>query len=164
MGLRGQPGWLRTPRRDGPRVRRPPGEGPRLHQGQLQPDATYLLGSGSRLACGRLTAGGSLDTIARLGAGRHRTVRPGLGNRRALMRSRGVSAVLATVLLALGVSACGGGSSSNATGNGAPVNSSAVRKQLEQAITSSASVKPAQANKIVDCILAKMNTAGIKTN
>jgi hypothetical protein len=80
------------------------------------------------------------------------------------MRSRGVSAVLATVLLALGVSACGGGSSSNATGNGAPVNSSAVRKQLEQAITSSASVKPAQANKIVDCILAKMNTAGIKTN
>jgi hypothetical protein len=80
------------------------------------------------------------------------------------MRSRGVSAVLATVLLALGVSACGGGSSSNATGNGAPVNSSAVRKQLEQAITSSASVKPAQANKIVDCILAKLSAAGIKTN
>jgi hypothetical protein len=80
------------------------------------------------------------------------------------MRSRGVSAGLATVLLALGVSACGGGSSSNATGNGAPVNSSAVRKQLEQAITSSASVKPAQANKIVDCILAKMSAAGIKTN
>jgi hypothetical protein len=80
------------------------------------------------------------------------------------MRSRGLSAGLATVLLALGVAACGGGSSSNATGNGAPVNSSAVRKQLEQAITSSASVKPAQANKIVDCILAKMSAAGIKTN
>jgi hypothetical protein len=80
------------------------------------------------------------------------------------MRSHGFSAGLAAVLLALAVSGCGGGSSSNATGNGAPVNSSAIRKQLEQAITSSASIKPAQANKIVDCIIAKLSAAGIKTN
>jgi hypothetical protein len=80
------------------------------------------------------------------------------------MRSHGISAGLAAVLLVLAIAGCGGGSSSNATGNGAPVNSSAIRKQLEQAITSSASVKPAQANKIVDCILAKMSAAGIKTN
>jgi hypothetical protein len=80
------------------------------------------------------------------------------------MRSHGFSAGPAAVLLALAVSGCGGGSSLNATGNGAPVNSSAIRKQLEQAITSSASVKPAQANKIVDCILAKMSAIGIKTN
>jgi hypothetical protein len=78
------------------------------------------------------------------------------------MRSRRVSAGLVAVLLALAVSACGGGS--NPTSNGAPVNSSAMRKQLEQAITSSATVKPAQANKIVDCILARMSAVGIKTN
>ena len=80
------------------------------------------------------------------------------------MRSRGVSAGLVAVLLALAVSACGGGSGSNPTSNGAAVNSSAMRKQLEQAITSSAAVKPAQANKIVDCILGKLSAAGIKTN
>jgi hypothetical protein len=81
------------------------------------------------------------------------------------MRSHGVSLGLVAVLVALAVSGCGGGSSSNATSNGAAVNSSAIRKQLEQAITSSAAgIKPAQANKIVDCILAKMSAAGIKTN
>jgi hypothetical protein len=80
------------------------------------------------------------------------------------MRSQGVSAGLVAALLALAVSACGGGSGSNPTSNGAAVNSSAMRKQLEQAITSSATVKPAQANKIVDCILARMTAVGIKTN
>ena len=80
------------------------------------------------------------------------------------MRSYGLSAGLAVVLLVLAVSACGGGSGSNPTSNGAAVNSSAMRKQLEQAITSSASIKPAQANKIVDCILGRMTAAGIKTN
>jgi hypothetical protein len=80
------------------------------------------------------------------------------------MRSHGASAGLVAVLLALAVSACGGGSSSNPTSNGAAVNSSAIRKQLEQAITSSATVKPVQADKIVDCILARMSAVGIKTN
>jgi cytochrome c556 len=78
------------------------------------------------------------------------------------MRSHGVSIGLVAVLVALAVSGCGG---SSATSNGAAVNSSAIRKQLEQAITSSAAgIKPAQANKIVDCILTKMGAAGIKTN
>jgi hypothetical protein len=80
------------------------------------------------------------------------------------MRLRGTLAALAASVVVLGVSACGGSSSSNPTSNGAPVNSSAIRKELLQAITSEAKLKPAQANQIIDCILGKMGAVGIKTN
>ena len=43
MAIRGQSGWLSTPRRDRARVRRPPSKSPCLHQGQLQPHPTSLL-------------------------------------------------------------------------------------------------------------------------
>jgi hypothetical protein len=79
------------------------------------------------------------------------------------MRSQGLLPLLAVVALALGVSACGS-SSSNPTSNGAPVNSSVIRSEMLQGIVSSGSVKAPQAKKIVDCILAKMSAAGIKTN
>jgi hypothetical protein len=80
------------------------------------------------------------------------------------MRSQGVLAQLAPVLVVLAVSACGS-SASNATSNGAPVGSSAMRSRLEQGILSStAHVKAPEAKKIVDCLIAKMSAAGIKTN
>ena len=82
------------------------------------------------------------------------------------MRSRSVSLLVAAVLAVLVVSACGssGSSRSNPTSNGAPVGSSAIWAKLEKGITSSASVKAPQAKKIVNCIIAKMSAAGIKTN
>jgi ABC-type phosphate/phosphonate transport system substrate-binding protein len=80
------------------------------------------------------------------------------------MRSQGVLPLLAAVLIVVAVSACGS-SASNATANGAPVGSSAMRSKLEQGILSStAGVKAPEAKKIVDCLIGKMSAAGIKTN
>lgn len=79
------------------------------------------------------------------------------------MRTKGLL-LLAAVLLALAVSACGS-SSSNPTSNGAPVDSSAIRSELQKAILSSAAgIKAPEATKIVNCIIGKMSAAGIKTN
>jgi hypothetical protein len=79
------------------------------------------------------------------------------------MRLQGVLPLLAAVLVVLFVSACGS-SSSNPTSDGAPVNSSTMRSTLEQQIVGTAGIKAPEAKKIVDCILAKMSAAGIKTN
>ena len=101
---------------------------------------------------------------------------------------RGLS-LLAAVLIALAVSACGSSSSSpkstgssssgtastasssSSTGSagssassGASVDSPALRAELEQEISSTAGVKASEANKIVDCIIAKLTAAGIKTD
>jgi uncharacterized lipoprotein len=79
------------------------------------------------------------------------------------VRLQGLLPLLAAVLVVLVVSACGS-SSSNPTANGAPVDSSAMRSKLEQELVGTADVKAPQAKKIVDCIIAKMSAAGIKTN
>ncbi len=111
------------------------------------------------------------------------------------MRSHRGLWLLAAVLTALAVSACGssnssqtstassgsstassssppsaasstastGDSSSTTAGGGALVDSAAMRSELEQEITSTAGVKVAEAKKIVDCIIAKLSAAGIKT-
>jgi hypothetical protein len=80
-----------------------------------------------------------------------------------MMRLHGGLPLLAAVVLALVVSGCGS-SSSNPTSNGAPVNSSAIRSELEKSIVSSGTVKAPEATKIVNCIIAKMNADGITTN
>jgi hypothetical protein len=111
--------------------------------------------------------------------------------------------LLATVLIALGVSACGssssspssttssssnttstgsasssptstgssstsatsaGSSSASASSDGTPVDSPALRSELEQEIKGTAGVKTAEAKKIVDCIIAKLSAAGITTD
>jgi hypothetical protein len=106
---------------------------------------------------------------------------------------RGLLLLLSAVLIVLVVSACGsssssrsstGSSSSNATStgsassspastgsssasassDGAPVDSPALRSELEQEIRGTAGVKAAGAKKIVDCIIAKLSAAGIKTD
>jgi hypothetical protein len=100
--------------------------------------------------------------------------------------------LLAAVLIVLVVSACGsssssrsstGSSSSNRTSTGsasssptstgsssasassdaAPVDSPALRAELEQEIRVTAGVKTAKAKKIIDCIIAKLSAAGITT-
>jgi hypothetical protein len=44
------------------------------------------------------------------------------------------------------------------------VDSPAMRSELEQEILSTAGVKAPEAKKIVDCIIAKLSAAGIKTD
>ena len=82
------------------------------------------------------------------------------------MRWQRVWPLVAAVLIVLAVSACGssGTSTSNATSSGAPVGSPAIRAKLERGIVSSAGVKAPEAKKIVNCIIAKLNAAGINTN
>jgi hypothetical protein len=109
-----------------------------------------------------------------------------------VMRLQGGLLLLAAVLIVLVVSACGssssspsstGSSSSNTTStasasssatstgsssaaassDAAPVDSPALRSELEQEIKRTAGVKSAQAKKIIDCIIAKLGAAGITT-
>lgn len=109
------------------------------------------------------------------------------------MRLRRGSPLLAAVLIALVVSACGssgsspkstgsssssttstasagssptstGSSSASALSDTTPVDSPAMRSELEQEIRGIGGVKSAQAKKIVDCILAKLSAAGITTD
>jgi ABC-type phosphate/phosphonate transport system substrate-binding protein len=79
------------------------------------------------------------------------------------MRSHHGLAMLAAVLTALILSACGS-SSSSPTSSGASVGSSAMRATLQQQILSTANLKAPEAKKIVDCIITKLSAAGIKTN
>jgi hypothetical protein len=101
--------------------------------------------------------------------------------------------LLAAVLIVLVVSACGssssspsstGSSSSSPTSTGSasssptstgsssagassdttPVDSPALRSELEREISGTAGVKAAEAKKIVDCIIAKLSAAGITTD
>jgi hypothetical protein len=57
-----------------------------------------------------------------------------------------------------------GSSSASAPSDGTPVDSPALRAELEQEIRGTAGVKAAEAKKIVDCIIAKLSAAGIKTD
>lgn len=106
------------------------------------------------------------------------------------MRLRRGLPLLAAVLTGLVISACGSSSSSpTSTGNSTPastggassspssttsssssptsdatpVDSPAMRTQLEQELTGTAGIKASEAKKIVDCIISKLNGAGIKT-
>jgi hypothetical protein len=55
-------------------------------------------------------------------------------------------------------------SGSNPMSAGAPVGSAAMRSELEQEILGTAGIKAPEAKKIVDCIITKLNAAGITTN
>jgi hypothetical protein len=57
-----------------------------------------------------------------------------------------------------------GSSSASASSDGAPVDSPAMRSELEQELRGTAGVKSPEAKKIVDCIIAKLSAAGIKTD
>ncbi len=57
-----------------------------------------------------------------------------------------------------------GSSSSSLASDGTPIDSQAMRSELEQEIKGTAGVKAPEAKKIVDCILAKLSAAGIKTD
>jgi hypothetical protein len=48
--------------------------------------------------------------------------------------------------------------------SGASVGSPAMRSELEQEILGTAGIKAPEAKKIVDCIINKLNAAGINTN
>jgi hypothetical protein len=57
-----------------------------------------------------------------------------------------------------------GSSSASAPSDTTPVDSPALRSELEQEIRGTAGVKTAEAKKIVDCIIAKLSAAGITTD
>jgi hypothetical protein len=57
-----------------------------------------------------------------------------------------------------------GSSSASASSDATPVDSPALRAELEQEIRGTAGVKTAEAKKIVDCIIAKLSAAGITTD
>jgi guanyl-specific ribonuclease Sa len=57
-----------------------------------------------------------------------------------------------------------GSSSASASSDGTPVDSPAMRSELEQELRGTAGVKPPEAKKIVDCIIAKLSAAGITTD